>query len=108
MARSTLPTLAHTGWCIGLLTGSSGTNRSHIRTAVHADRASMDPLGFEPRASSLQRRHSTTELWALLPTFGRVDEPRQLLSVRTARRDRVECDVLLVGQAMCLIPFVRR
>ena len=24
----------------------------------------MDPLGFEPRASSLQRRHSTTELWA--------------------------------------------
>jgi hypothetical protein len=27
----------------------------------------MDPLGFEPRASSLQRRHSTTELWAHLP-----------------------------------------
>ena len=25
----------------------------------------MDPLGFEPRASSLQRRHSTAELWAL-------------------------------------------
>lgn len=25
----------------------------------------MDPLGFEPRASSLQRRHSPTELWAL-------------------------------------------
>lgn len=24
----------------------------------------MDPLGFEPRASSLQRRHSPTELWA--------------------------------------------
>ena len=24
----------------------------------------MDPLGFEPRASSLQRRHSTAELWA--------------------------------------------
>ena len=24
----------------------------------------VDPLGFEPRASSLQRRHSTAELWA--------------------------------------------
>ncbi len=30
----------------------------------------MDPLGFEPRASSLQRRHSTTELWAHLPGRG--------------------------------------
>lgn len=27
----------------------------------------MDPLGFEPRASSLQRRHSTAELWAHPP-----------------------------------------
>ena len=30
----------------------------------------MDPRGFEPRASSLQRRHSTTELWAQLNRDG--------------------------------------
>ncbi len=32
----------------------------------------MDPLGFEPRASSLQRRHSPTELWAHLHYGGSV------------------------------------
>ncbi len=31
----------------------------------------MDPLGVEPRASSLQRRRSATELWARSPRRGR-------------------------------------
>ncbi len=38
---------------------------SHLRDTVRSRVREMDPLGFEPRASSLQRRHSTTELWAL-------------------------------------------
>ena len=41
--------------------GASVVLATH-RSAVWTD---MDPLGFEPRASSLQRRHSTTELRAL-------------------------------------------
>ena len=34
---------------------------------LELSRVDMDPLGFEPRASSLQRRHSPTELWARSP-----------------------------------------
>ena len=35
----------------------------------------MDPQGFEPWASSLQRRHSTTELWARVsPSSSKVSE----------------------------------
>ena len=44
-----------------------GSRRSavrRIRRTVRDDPEDMDPLGFEPRASSLQRRHSTAELWA--------------------------------------------
>ena len=36
----------------------------HLRRAVRRRWAGMDPLGFEPRASSLQRRCSTAELRA--------------------------------------------
>ena len=37
------------------------TKIEHHRYSSFVD---MDPLGFEPRASALQRQHSTTELWA--------------------------------------------
>ena len=59
----TLPIHACAGWCIG----SVGFDRrvvSHLRDAIRDLLRVMDPLGFEPRASSLQRRHSPTELWA--------------------------------------------
>ena len=62
---STLPTHVCTGWCIGSF-GLSRSAVSHLRGAIRPDSPrQMDPLGFEPRASSLQRRHSPTELWAL-------------------------------------------
>ena len=38
----------------------------HLRDTTSPGR-SMDPLGFEPRASALQRRRSATELWARPP-----------------------------------------
>jgi hypothetical protein len=59
---STLPTHACTEWCIG----SSYPDFPRIPLKGHGSHRAreMDPLGFEPRASSLQRRHSTTELWA--------------------------------------------
>ncbi len=46
--------------CFGV--ESSGV--SHLRDTVFDSLRVMDPQGFEPWASSLQRRHSTTELWA--------------------------------------------
>ena len=47
--------------------GLSRSVVSHLRGAIRLDsHRVMDPLGFEPRASSLQRRHSPTELWAHL------------------------------------------
>ncbi len=64
--RRTLPIRAFTGWCISSL-GSHPRAVSHLRDVFRDDeRPSMDPLGFEPRASSLQRRCSTAELRALL------------------------------------------
>ena len=51
---------AHTGWCIDLVV--SHPNRvTRIRHTVRV-RADMDSVGFEPTASSLQRRHSAAEL----------------------------------------------
>ncbi len=66
MRASTLPTRACTGWCIGR---TRVERRLPLKApGFHPD---MDPLGFEPRASSLQRRHSTTELWARRSHFDR-------------------------------------
>ncbi len=55
----------------------------------------MDPLGFEPRASSLQRRHSTAELWAHLPlgssvSLGSSKVPGRSLGWRVAETDEGE------------------
>lgn len=59
----TLPTRVYTGWCIGCVRIESSAV-SHLRDTIRDSLRDMDPLGFEPRASSLQRRHSPTELWA--------------------------------------------
>ena len=51
---------AFTGWCIDLVV--SHLNRvTRIRDTVWVW-ADMDSVGFEPTASSLQRRHSAAEL----------------------------------------------
>lgn len=57
----------------------------------------MDPLGFEPRASSLQRRHSPTELWAL---------PVSLDSSKVLGRSSIDrtSDPRKVGQVSDLVP----
>lgn len=83
---STLPTHACTGWCIGSV-GLEHIPETHLRDSVRPSRR-MDPLGFEPRASSLQRRHSPTELWARLPFFRRptATEGSCLLSALIVRR----------------------
>lgn len=61
----TLPTHACAGWCIGSCFGLNQSPVSHLRDTIRFDLTRlMDPQGFEPWASSLQRRHSTTELWA--------------------------------------------
>lgn len=59
----TLPTRTCAGWCIGSF-GFNPRVVSHLRGTICDFLRDMDPQGFEPWASSLQRRHSTTELWA--------------------------------------------
>ena len=62
---STLPTRAYTEWCIG--SAYPNEPRFPLKGLGSSRVREVDPLGFEPRASSLQRRHSTTELWARAP-----------------------------------------
>ena len=59
----------------------------------------MDPLGFEPRASSLQRRHSPTELWARLPRrkAGRTDVSPDSSSVPGRHRESPRANRVWVG-----------
>src|SRR5699024_6108064 len=47
---STLPIHACAGWCIGSV-GLEHIPETHLRNSVRSSRR-MDPLGFEPRASS--------------------------------------------------------
>lgn len=57
--RRTLPIRGFPEWCIGRRLPNP--NRvSHLRGRIRI--GDMDSLGFEPRASSLQGRHSTAEL----------------------------------------------
>ena len=62
--------------------GASGSMRSiHARDPPSAGRHAVwgtdvvDPRGFEPLASALQRRRSTAELWALTPIGVSTIEP---------------------------------
>ena len=73
--RLTLPTAACTGWCIDSLPNMR-LPVPRLKGTGSRGLACMDPLGFEPRASSLQRRHSTAELWAHLPITGRLGGER--------------------------------
>ncbi len=63
----TLPSHTCADWCIGSV-GLDPKCLPHLRdTTWLRSNPSMDPQGFEPWASSLQRRHSPTELWAHSP-----------------------------------------
>ena len=74
---STLPNRACAGWCIGLLRIPSSGRFPLKGVGPGWSPRYMDPLGFEPRASSLQRRHSTAELWARSP----VRERREVVAL---------------------------
>jgi hypothetical protein len=94
---STLPTRACAGRCIGQ-SGSDRIAGPQLRGAVRDRLPHMDPLGFEPRASSLQRRHSTTELWAH-PSRGTGSPGSSLASGLTADASSLDTWAWLIARS---------
>ncbi len=94
------PSLARDG--ASVLSSKHDFGVPHLRGTIRIGFDEMDPLGFEPRASSLQRRHSTTELWAHPQIGGTISA---LVVQRCLNgHDGGSSNMDKVGQACCLVP----
>jgi hypothetical protein len=80
-------------------TTTTVSNEIQVHSEDSVSMAEMDPLGFEPRASSLQRRHSPAELWARV-SFGSSKAPvwRLYLFCLFCQNTRTETEVPSLGQ----------